>query len=1012
MPTSARLHPAPADASDLRRALRRAQRVFWQTQLPDGSWDAMGDMGPSPTAQVVIGLQHLGALEPDDAVDAARWLRSQQRLDGSFVLHPFAREGDVGATACAWAALHLAAPAESAAAIARARSWLEARGGERRILEGLERGDLAAVFLSLAGLIDPRKLPCPSAAFAIIPGVLPALQTRFHSGVLMVALQLNVIARRLRGDFGPDGRARGLFARAECRAAIDLLLTFQNQDGSWNANTLQGALALPALHAAGLGLEDPRIVKGIAWLHSQRLRDASGLRFHAFSSAVWSTAFDLRALFASGVPASDPEVERALTWLVESQLEIPQPAVDNRNPGAPRVGGWAFQRGNHTMADSDDAGVVLSAFGEALAMSGPAALSPALRQRVQTSVRRGQDWLLGMQNPDGGWSAFVWGLPGKRPGPAMRTTPRARLDDPLAMLRFVLEPEPALGDPSTEDVTSRILHGLGRCGFDARHPAVSKAIEFLRRQQCDHGGWWGRWVVNHLAATSFVLMGLRAVGFDLRTPWVQNAVRWVIERQNADGGWGEGAASYADPGLAGIGPSMAPLTGLVLQGLLDAGEGGSDAVKRGVAHLLRRQQPDGTWPNDDYLHANVPPDTFYFYPEAPKFYCTEALARYAAFLRDPSPPPEERWPDSELDAARGRTDLLADKVVSAVFARGAVEAVNDLMGCLFRSDSPIPEGLPPEAREYFEATGTLPPWAEPAKIALAQGLFARAGWEVATSLFCSSLPQAYAAAKGAAVLTQTGAMTRHVRQRIFETAQFVFDVLDEGGLSPGGRGIRSAQKVRLMHAGIRHLLLTRTAPEWPSQERGLPINQEDLAGTLLTFSMVTLDGIARLGIAVSAEEGEAWIHTWKAIGVVLGLEERLLPHNLEDARALMDAIRDRQWAPSEEGRALTRRLVELMADFVPGQAFDGVPVALIRYLAGDHCADLLGLPSTDWMRHLVEAAELVEPVLELGDRELGLSRLFERFRQQIMHAVVNVEREGKQARFRIPASLRNSLGDS
>ena len=59
------------------------------------------------------------------------------------------------------------------------------------------------------------------------------------------------------------------------------------------------------------------------------------------------------------------------------------------------------------------------------------------------------------------------------------------------------------------------------------------------------------------------------------------------------------------------------------------------------------------------------------------------------------------------------------------------------------------------------------------------------------------------------MLVQTQAMTRHVRQRIFETAQFLFDVADEGGLGPEGRGVTTIQKVRLMHGGVRHLLLGR-----------------------------------------------------------------------------------------------------------------------------------------------------------------------------------------------------------
>jgi squalene-hopene/tetraprenyl-beta-curcumene cyclase len=73
---------------------------------------------------------------------------------------------------------------------------------------------------------------------------------------------------------------------------------------------------------------------------------------------------------------------------------------------------------------------------------------------------------------------------------------------------------------------------------------------------------------------------------------------------------------------------MPPLTGLVLTGLIDAGEGSSDAVARGIEYLLAEQREDGSWPHNDWLQANVPPDTFYILAEAARHYPAEALGRY------------------------------------------------------------------------------------------------------------------------------------------------------------------------------------------------------------------------------------------------------------------------------------------------------------------------------------------------------------------------------------------------
>jgi squalene-hopene/tetraprenyl-beta-curcumene cyclase len=442
---------------------------------------------------------------------------------------------------------------------------------------------------------------------------------------LMVSGALTLIAHRLRGDWIADGPPPGELARRFATRTLTLLATFQNRDGSWNASTVQTALILPALRAAGLDAGHPMVTNTVAWLEAQAERDDEGLHFAAFGSPVWCTAANVRALLTTGASPADERLVRALDWLIGVQSQLEQPEVDNRTPGAPRIGGWAFQPGNEMMVDNDDTGAVLAAFGDTLA---DGALAPEVRSRVSASRDLGRDWLLGMQNPDGGWSAFVHGLPAKRPGPLFTGPVEVSLEDPRGAMRTLIDPPRELGDPSTEDLTGRVLDGLGRLGLSTSSPAVRRAIEFLRAQQFDHGGFWGRWTVNYLASTACVLQGLARVGADMSDPWVRRAVGFVLERQNGDGGWGELADSYRVPGLAGCGPSMPPLTGLVLTGLIDAGEASSDAVLRGVAYLLDQQHPDGSWPHADWLQAIVPPDTFYILAEAARHYPMEALARW------------------------------------------------------------------------------------------------------------------------------------------------------------------------------------------------------------------------------------------------------------------------------------------------------------------------------------------------------------------------------------------------
>ena len=182
------------------------------------------------------------------------------------------------------------------------------------------------------------------------------------------------------------------------------------------------------------------------------------------------------------------------------------------------------------------------------------------------------------------------------------------------------------GDPSTEDLTARTLHGLVAAGLTASDPAVCKAIEFLRTQQLPDGSWWGRWTNSYVPTTAFALIGLHAVDADLAEPWMQRAVEWLLSKQNSDGGWGESHLSFRRPELAGVAASMPPVTGLVVAALCKIGLGDDFAVQHGVRYLLEQQQSDGTWENGDFLHSFIPPETFYNVPLATHFWPLEGLA--------------------------------------------------------------------------------------------------------------------------------------------------------------------------------------------------------------------------------------------------------------------------------------------------------------------------------------------------------------------------------------------------
>jgi squalene-hopene/tetraprenyl-beta-curcumene cyclase len=124
---------------------------------------------------------------------------------------------------------------------------------------------------------------------------------------------------------------------------------------------------------------------------------------------------------------------------------------------------------------------------------------------------------------------------------------------------------------------------------------VVRARLFLRNDQCSDGSWYGRWGVNYIYGTWQALRGLARSGEDMDALYVRRAVRWLVDHQNADGGWGESIASYDDPSGKGIGPSTPSQTAWAIMGLVAAGQADGAAARRGIAHLLERQDADGTW---------------------------------------------------------------------------------------------------------------------------------------------------------------------------------------------------------------------------------------------------------------------------------------------------------------------------------------------------------------------------------------------------------------------------------
>lgn len=244
----------------------------------------------------------------------------------------------------------------------------------------------------------------------------------------------------------------------------------------------------------------------------------------------------------------------------------------------------------------------------------------------------------------------------------------------------------------------------------------------------------------------------------------------------------------------------------------------------------------------------------------------------------------------------------------------------------------------------------LPDWAGRERIKRGQEFFGTWPLPITAALFCVSLPGAYAAADGARVLAVTSDLANNnITRRVAETGRMLMDVMDLGraspsALEPGGQGYLTVRGVRLLHAVVRRTLLSSGSvePEW-----GMPVNQEDLLGTLLTFTTAVFEGLDRLGIPYTEQEAEDYLHTWCVIGEMLGIERKLLPADRHRGAALMDRIAARHHERSDAGDRLMAALLHHMETSMP-LALRNLPVTLVHRLLRPEVAELLCVPPPAW----------------------------------------------------------------
>jgi len=612
-PATFNLQPETA-LNEAQEALARATDNLIAMQHPSGFW--CGELeGDSILQSEYILLKFIVEQEMDHRLPKiANYLRKQQRLtDGAWTQYPGGK-ADLSATVKAYFALKLMGDPINAPHMKKARELVLSLGGAEgcNTYSKFYLAALGQMHYDQVPTIPPELVLLPKWFYfhldkvsawsrtmimplAVVSSYRPVRQLPEPKGIMELYSSHDYIHRPFiefdkqliswKNLFLAIDKGLQLWQKTNLkplrRSALQRIEEWILKRSDGQRSDGLGAIFPPmvyiiiALRCLGYSMEHPRVKEAERHLDRLMIEDASTIRIQPCFSPIWDTGIATYALCEAGLNQEDKSMRKAVSWLVEKECrDFGDWKANIRESIQPS--GWYFEFNNSYYPDVDDTAMVTMA----LQLSGcPEGELPA---------KRGVQWLLAMQNDDGGWAAFD------------RTINRP-------ILEYVpFADHNAIQDPSCPDITGRTLECLGHSGIRPHHPAVQKAMRFLEFEQEPEGCWFGRWGVNYIYGTWQVACGLKTVGVDMNQPWIQKAGSWLRSVQNGDGAFGESADTYEDPSFKGKGPSTASQTAWGTMALMAIYGPGDPDVIRGIRYLLNTQLESGTWDEPWFTGTGFP----------------------------------------------------------------------------------------------------------------------------------------------------------------------------------------------------------------------------------------------------------------------------------------------------------------------------------------------------------------------------------------------------------------------
>jgi hypothetical protein len=281
--------------------------------------------------------------------------------------------------------------------------------------------------------------------------------------------------------------------------------------------------------------------------------------------------------------------------------------------------------------------------------------------------------------------------------------------------------------------------------------------------------------------------------------------------------------------------------------------------------------------------------------------------------------------DAFLDSLRRQGDPEADAAVAALVAGGQKELVGAFFKALRANNSPLPADSPQPLHDFMATTAGLPATIDPARLQRGGTAFLRNGLPSVVVLLASSLPRGYAAPCLCEILSISRDLEGRPFDRLMGVVQLLINISDGDAFEARGRAIITAQKLRLLHAGVRRIT-RRMRPGYESKH-GVPVNHEDMLATIMAFSYLLVDGIGRLGLTMQQGEAEDLYYLWRAFALLMGIhpegsphDDSLIPANLSEAAEFYASfVRRNNTMPNlnPKGVVLTQDNLRMMQNMLP-----------------------------------------------------------------------------------------------